>query len=70
MPLATNKGFRPNATEMSFAHDQQTSPLFQMGQLIAQATMTQAGPTVHVEPQQEEQIYHSDSMMGDDRAVN
>lgn len=70
MPLAANGGFRPIATKMPFAHGQQTYPLFQMGQLIPQATMTQAGPTVHIEPQQEEHIYHSDSVMGDDRAVN
>ncbi|XP_024628719.1 DNA translocase FtsK-like [Medicago truncatula] len=64
MPFATNEGFRPSATEMPFAHGQQTLPLLPMGQLIPQATMTQAEPTVHVEPHHEEQIYHSDSVMG------
>ncbi|XP_024634522.1 uncharacterized protein [Medicago truncatula] len=70
MPSATNEGFRPSSAEMPFALGQQTAPLFQKGQLIPRATMTQAEPTVHVEPHHEEQIYHSDSVMGDDRAVN
>ncbi|XP_039682905.1 uncharacterized protein [Medicago truncatula] len=70
MPLAANGVFRPSATEMPFAHGQHTSPFFQMGQLFPQAAMTRAGSTVHVEPQQEEQIYHSNSVMGDDKAVN
>ncbi|XP_039682835.1 uncharacterized protein [Medicago truncatula] len=70
MPIATNGFFGPGATEMPFTQGQQTSTHFQMSQLIPQATMTQAGPTVHVGPQHEEQIYHSDSIMGDDKAID
>jgi hypothetical protein len=32
--------------------------------------MAQAGPTVHATQQEEEQIYHSGSVMGDDRVGN
>ncbi|XP_024626765.1 uncharacterized protein [Medicago truncatula] len=70
MPIATNGGFGPGAIEMPVTQGQQTSAHFQMSQPIPQATMTQAGPTVHIGPQHEEQIYHSDSIMGDDKAID
>jgi hypothetical protein len=69
MPLMINEEVRPRANEMSFPHRQST-PFFQTGQPIPQATMTQAGPTVHATQQEEEQIYHSGSVMGDDRVGN
>lgn len=70
MPLPTNEGFRPNTTEVPFTYGQHASPLFQMSQPIPQVTTTQAGPVVHFEPRPEEQIYHSDSVVGDDGMEN
>jgi hypothetical protein len=70
MPHMTNDGFRPGANEMSFPYGQQSTPFFQTGQQMPQTTVTQAGPTVHATQQEEEQIYHSGSVMGDDRVGN
>jgi hypothetical protein len=66
MPNMTNEGFRPGANEVPFPYGQST-PFFQTGQPIPQAAVTQAGPTVHATQQEEEQIYHSGSVVGDDR---
>ncbi|XP_039688680.1 uncharacterized protein [Medicago truncatula] len=70
MPLATNEGFRHNAPEMQFPLGQQQTPFYQTGQPFPQATMTYAGPLVHAAQQEEEQVYHSNSVAGDDRVGN
>jgi hypothetical protein len=70
MPQMINDGVRPGATEMPFPYGQQSPPFVQPGQPIPQATMTQAGPIVHATQQEEEQVYHSGSVMGDDRVGN
>ncbi|XP_039688637.1 uncharacterized protein [Medicago truncatula] len=70
MPLATNEGVRHNALETQFPFGQQQTPFYQPGQPFPQATMTYAGPLVHAAHQEEEQVYHSNSVAGDDRVGN
>lgn len=54
MPLATNEGVRPNASEMQFPFGQQQTSFYQPGQPFPQATMIYAGPLVHAAQQEEE----------------
>lgn len=70
MPLATNEGVRPNASEMQFPFGQQQTSFYQPGQPFPQATMIYAGPLVHAAQQEEEQVYHSNSVSSDDRVGN
>ncbi|XP_039683788.1 uncharacterized protein [Medicago truncatula] len=70
MPLANNEGVRHNAPEMQFPFGQQQTPFYQSGQPFPQATMTCAGPLVHAAHQEEDQVYHSNSVAGDDRVAN
>ncbi|XP_024640586.1 uncharacterized protein [Medicago truncatula] len=70
MPLANNEGVHHNAPEMQFPFGQQQTPFYQSGQPFPQATMTCAGPLVHAAHQEEDQVYHSNSVAGDDRVGN
>jgi hypothetical protein len=60
MPHMPNEGLRPEVNEIPFPY----------GQQIRRATVTQAGPTVHTTQQEEGQIYHSGSVLGNDRMGN
>ncbi|XP_039686840.1 uncharacterized protein [Medicago truncatula] len=70
MPLANNEGVRHNAPEMQFPFGQQQTLFYQSGQPFPQATMTCAGPLVHAAHQEEDQVYHSNSVAGADRVGN
>jgi hypothetical protein len=70
MPLITNEGARPVASEMPFPFGQQPMSVPQPDQPIPQATMTYAAPFVHTAQQENRQIYHSDSVDGFDRMDN
>jgi len=70
MPLVNNEGVRPGSPEIQFPLGQQATPFFQTGHPTPQATVTYAAPLVHTAQQEEGQIYHSDSVAGDDRVGN
>jgi len=53
-----------------FPHGQQSAPLYQSGQTFPRATVTYAKPLTHTTPPEEERVYHSDSVVGDDRMGN
>jgi hypothetical protein len=64
MPQMINDGVRPGATEMPYG--QPSTPFVQPGQPIPQAVVTNTGPHVHATQQEDEQIYHSGSVAGND----
>ena len=68
MPI--DEGGHPVNSENPFPHGHQSTPLYQPGQTFHRATVTYAKPLVHTVPPEEELVYHSDSVMGDDRMGN
>jgi len=64
MPI--EEGGHPINSENLFPHGQQSALLYQPGQTFPRATVTYAKPLVHIVPPEEEPIYHSDSVVGDD----
>jgi len=58
------------AQSQPFSLGQQFTPSFQTGHPTPQATVTYTAPLVHTAQQEEGQIYHSDSVAGDDRVGN
>ena len=67
MPSVNNEGTRPGAIEAQFLHGQRATPYFPTGHPTPHAAMTYATPLVHTTQHEEGQIYHSDSVAGDDR---
>jgi len=70
MPFVNNEGTRLGATGIQFTYSQQATPYFQTGHPTPRAAVTYATPLVHTTQQEEGQIYHSDSVTGDDRVGN
>ena len=57
-------------SENPFPHGRQSAPIYQSGQTFPRATVTYAKPHTHTIPPEEEPVYHSDSVVGDDRMGN
>jgi len=70
MPVPIDEGGHLGNIENSFPHGQQSTPLYQPGQTFPRATVTYAKPLVHTVLPEEGPIYHSDSVVGDDRMGN
>jgi len=68
MPI--DEGDHPVNSENLFPHGQQSAPLYQPGQTFPRATVTYAKPLIHTVPPEEEPVYHSDSVVGDDQMGN
>jgi len=68
MPM--DEGGHPVNSENLFPHGQQSAPLYQPGQTFPRTTVTYAKPLIHTVPSEEEPVYHSDSVVGDDRMGN
>jgi len=68
-PLSSGEVFHPFVSKVQ-ALGQQFTPFFQTSHPTPQATVTYTQPLVHTAQQEEEQIYHSDSVAGDDRVGN
>jgi len=70
LPIPSNEGGHPGNNEIPFPYGQQSTPFYQPDQAFPQATVTYAKPLVHTTPPEEEPIYHSNSVAGDDRMGN
>jgi len=68
-PLSSSEVFHPAVSKVQ-ALGQRFTPLFQTGHPTPQATVTYTVPLVHTAQQEEGQIYHSNSVEGDDRVSN
>jgi len=64
MPI--DEGGHPVNSENPFPHGQQSTPLYQPCQTFPRATVTYAKPLIHTVSPEEEPVYHSDSVVGDD----
>jgi len=64
MPFGNNEATRTGATEAQVSHGQRENPHFSIGHPTPHVA---AIPLVHANQHEEGQIYHSDSVAGDDR---